>query len=77
MTSFGCKDTMASFNPSFRIQGLYYFYSFDNQESEVATRCAFIVDELRPDIVSKINQLLEDDNHYVEIFKVAKEMFEQ
>ena len=42
----------------------------------MVTMCA-IVDELRPDIVSRINQLLIDDNHYVEIFKVAKEISEQ
>ena len=35
------------------------------------TKCA-IVDELRPDTVSRINQLLVDDNHCVETFKVAK-----
>ena len=51
-------------------------YFIDNRESEVATRCA-IVDGLRPDIVSGINQLLVDDNHYVEVFKLAKEVFEQ
>ena len=95
MTSFGCNEiTMASFNPSFRIQGQVYhligstapttgespkfcqIYFIDNQESEVATRCA-IVDGLKSDIVSGINQLLVDDNHYVEVFKLAKEVFEQ
>ena len=32
---------------------------------------------LRTDIVSNINQLLHKDNHYVQIFKIAKEIFEQ
>ena len=41
-------------------------YFIDNRESEVAARCA-IVDGLRPDIVSSINELLIDDNHYVEV----------
>ena len=43
-------------------------YFIDNQESELATRCA-IANELRPDIVSRINQLLVDDNHYGEVLK--------
>ena len=51
-------------------------YFIDNQESEVAARCA-IIDGLRPDIVSSINELLIDDNHYVEVFKLAKEIFKQ
>ena len=51
-------------------------YFIDNRESEVAARCA-IVDGLRPDIVSSINELLIDNNHYVEVFKLAKEIFEQ
>ena len=51
-------------------------YFIDNQESQVATRCQ-IVGGLRPDIVSSINQLLHNDNHYVQIFKIAKEMFDQ
>jgi len=51
-------------------------YFIDNQESQVATRCQ-IVAGLRPDIVSSINQLLHNDNHYVQIFKVAKELFDQ
>ena len=51
-------------------------YFIDNQESQVATRCQ-IVDGLRPDIVSSINHLLHNDNNYVQIFKVAKEIFEQ
>jgi len=94
MTSFGCsKVTMASFNPSFRIQGQVYHlignmlpipgkspkfaqvYFIDNGESEAATRCA-IVNGLRPDIVS-INELLISENHYVQVFKLAKEIFEQ
>ena len=36
-------------------------YFIDNQDSEVATRCA-IVDGLKPDIIRGINQLLHD-NH--------------
>ena len=51
-------------------------YFIDNQESEVATRCQ-IVSGLRPDIVSNISQLLHNDNHYVKLFKVAKEIFDQ
>ena len=51
-------------------------YLIDNQDSEVATRCA-IVDGLKPDIIRGINQLLHDSHHYVEVFKVAKEIFEQ
>ena len=52
-------------------------YFIDNQQSQVATRCA-IVDGLRPDIVSSINQLLLDCSHYVEVYiKLAKEIFEQ
>ena len=51
-------------------------YFIDNQESEVAARCA-IVDGLRPDIVTSINELLINENRYVEIFKLAKEVFEQ
>ena len=49
---------------------------FDNEESQVATRCQK-VGGLRTDIVSNINQLLHNDNHYVQIFKIGKEMFEQ
>ena len=51
-------------------------YFIDNQDSEVATRCA-IVDGLKPDIIRGINRLLHESHHYVEIFKVAKEIFEQ
>ena len=51
-------------------------YFIDEQESEIATRCA-IVDGLKPDIVRGINQLLHENNHYVEVFKVTKEIFEQ
>ena len=51
-------------------------YFIDDRESEVATRTA-IVDELKPDIIRGVNQLLHDNNHYVEVFKVAKEVFEQ
>ena len=86
MTSFGCSEiTMAGFNPSFRIQGQVYhligsivpaegespkfaqIYFIDNQDSEVATRCAIV----------GINRLLHESHHYVEVFKVAKEIFEQ
>ena len=79
---------MAGFNPSFRIPGQVYhligsivqgespkfaqIYFIDNEESEVATRSA-IINGLKPDI----NQLLHQTNHYVELFKVAKEIFEQ
>ena len=51
-------------------------YFIDNRESEVATRCE-IVGGLKPDIVRTINQLLVDNNQYVEVFKLAKEIFEQ
>ena len=51
-------------------------YLIDNQESQVATRCQ-IVDGLNPEIVSNINHLLHNDNYYVQIFKVVKEIFEQ
>ena len=51
-------------------------YFIDNQDSEVATRCA-IVDGLKPDIIRGINRLLHESHHYVEVFKVAKEIFEQ
>ena len=50
-------------------------YFIDNQDSEVATRCA-IVDGLKPAIIRGINQLLHESHHYVEVFKVAKEIFE-
>ena len=36
-----------------------------------------IINGLKPDIIRGINQLLHQTNHYVELFKVAKEMFEQ
>ena len=42
----------------------------------MATRCQ-IVGGLRPDIVSNINQLLHNDNHYVQLFNVAKDLFDQ
>ena len=51
-------------------------YFIDNQDSEVATRCA-IVDGLKPDIIRSINRLLHESHHYVEVFKVAKVVFEQ
>ena len=46
-------------------------YFIDNQQTEVATRCG-IVDGLRLDIVRGITELLHDDNHYVQLIKVAK-----
>ena len=51
-------------------------YFIDDRESEVDTRSA-IVDGLKSDIIRSINELLHDSNHYVEVFKVAKEIFEQ
>jgi len=51
-------------------------YFMDDQESEIATRFA-IVDGLKPDIIRGIDQLLHESNHYAEVFKVAKEIFEQ
>ena len=51
-------------------------YFIDDREAEIATRSA-IVDGLKSDIVRGINQLLHESNHYVEVFKVAKEIFEQ
>ena len=50
-------------------------YFIDNRESQVAARCA-IVDGLRLDIVTSINELLINENSYVEVFKLAKEIFE-
>ena len=35
------------------------------------------MDGVKPDIIRGINQLLHDNHHYVEVFKVAKEIFEQ
>ena len=51
-------------------------YFIDDRESEIVTRSA-IVNGLKPDIIRGINQLLHESNHYVELFKVAKELFEQ
>ena len=51
-------------------------YFIDNQDSEVATRCV-IVDGLKPDIIRGINRLLHESHHYVEVFKVKNEIFEQ
>ena len=45
----------------------------DNRESEVAARYV-IVDGLRPTIVRSINELLINENRYVEVFKLAKEI---
>ena len=81
---------MSGFNSSFRIQSQVYhligsivptggespkfaqIHFIDDRESEVAT-----MDGLKPDIIRGINQLLHENNHYVEVFKVAKEIFEQ
>ena len=46
------------------------------RNSEVATR-SDIVDGLKPDIIRGINQLLHKDCFYLEMFKVAKEIFEE
>ena len=35
------------------------------------------MDGLKPDIIRGINRLLHESHHYVEVFKVAKEIFEQ
>ena len=35
------------------------------------------MDGLKPDIIRGINRLLHEDNQYVEMFKVAKEIFEE
>ena len=51
-------------------------YFINNEESEVATRSA-ILNGLKPDIIRGINQLLHQTNHYIELFKVAKEIFQQ
>ena len=51
-------------------------YFIVHENSEVATRSA-IVDGLKSDIIRGINRLLHEDNTYVEMFKVAKEIFEE
>ena len=51
-------------------------YFIGDEDSEVALRSA-IVDGLIPDIIRGINQLLHENNRYVEMFKVAKEIFEE
>ena len=51
-------------------------YFIGDEDSEVATRST-IMDGLKPDIIRGINRLLHEDNHYVEMFKVAKEIFEE
>ena len=51
-------------------------YFVDDRESEIASRFA-IVYGLKLDIIRGINQLLHDSNHHVEMFKEAKEIFEQ
>ena len=48
-------------------------YFFDDRESEIATR-SVIVEGLKPNIIRGINQLLHESNHYIEVFKVAKEI---
>ena len=55
---------------------LNFLYFTDDQESEIAIRST-IVQGLKPDIIKGINQLLRENNHHVEVFKVAKEIFEQ
>ena len=67
----GCIVPTASESPKFA-----QIYFIDDREAEVATRSA-IVNGLKPDIIRSINELLHDSNHYVEVFKVAKEIFEQ
>ena len=51
-------------------------YFIGDEDSEIAIRSA-IVDGLKPDIIRGINQLLHESNRYVEMFKVAKEIFEE
>ena len=51
-------------------------YFIGDEDSEIGTRSA-IVDGLKPDIIRGINQLLHNDNQYVEMFKIAKEILEQ
>ena len=48
-------------------------YFIDDRESEVATRTA-IADGLKPDIIRGVSLLLHENNYYVEVFKMAKEM---
>ena len=61
-------------------QGEYYKFSktyfIGDEDSEVAAGFT-IVDGLKPDIIRSINRLLHEDNHYAEMFKVAKEIFEE
>ena len=51
-------------------------YFIGDEDTEVATRSA-IVDGLKPDIIRGISRLLHEDNRYVEMFKLAKEIFEE
>ena len=51
-------------------------YFIDDWELEVATKFE-IVNGLKPDIIRSINKLLHDSNYHVEVFKVAREIFEQ
>ena len=51
-------------------------YFIGDEDSEVATRSA-IVDGLKPDIIRGINRLLHENHLYVEMLKVAKEIFEE
>ena len=46
-------------------------YFINNGESQVASRCA-IVDALRPNIFSRINELLFNENRYVEFTNQPK-----
>jgi len=81
---------MPGFNPSFRIQGQVYHRigSVVPSTGESPSFVKFIlltvnnhkcqiVGGLRTNIVTSINQLLHNDNHYVQIFKITKEMFDQ
>ena len=54
----------------------FHRFQIDDQESEVATRTA-IVNGLKPDTIRGVNQLLHNSNHYVDTFKVVKDIFEQ
>ena len=49
-------------------------YFMGDEESEIATRST-IVDGLKPDIIRDINQLLHNDNQYVEMFKMDRPLY--
>ena len=51
-------------------------YFVGDEDVKVATRSA-IVDGWKPDIIRGINRLLHESHHYVEMFEVAKEIFEE